>query len=45
MYEFLLRRLGPKGAQVVLAFIYVLMILAVFYCVLEPEAQFNYLNL
>lgn len=45
MYDFFLRHLGARNAQFALAVVYAGMILAVLYCILEPEAQFNYLNL
>jgi hypothetical protein len=44
MYAFLLRYLPPVAAEIAAAMLYSLMILAILYCSLEPQAEFNYLQ-
>ena len=44
MYAFLLRYLPPAAAEITAAVLYSLMILAILYCSLEPQAEFNYLR-
>ena len=45
MYGFLKRYLPDPVADVLMALWYVLLILAVLYCVFEPQAEFRYLML
>jgi hypothetical protein len=44
MYDILLRHLPPVAANIAAAVLYSLMILAILYCSLEPQAEFNYLQ-
>jgi hypothetical protein len=45
MYGFFKRYLPGPAADVLMALWYVLLILAVLYCVFEPQAEFRYLML
>jgi hypothetical protein len=45
MYGFLKRSLPGPVADVLMALWYVLLLLAVLYCVFEPQAEFRYLML
>ena len=44
MYGLLLKLLPPRIAEIVATVLYTLMILAILYCSLEPQAEFNYLR-
>jgi hypothetical protein len=44
MYGLLLELLPPRATEIVAAVLYALMILAILYCSLEPQAEFNYLR-
>ena len=45
MYGFLRQNFGSKLANYAAPILYSLMVLAVIYCIFEPQAQFNYLRL
>ena len=45
MYGLFLRFLPRLTAEIAAAIVYALMILAILYCSLEPQADFNYLRL
>ena len=45
MYEYLERCLGRTPAARLAPLIYTLMVLAIFYCIFEAQAEFNYLVL
>jgi hypothetical protein len=44
MYAVLLRFLPPRAAETAAAVIYALMILAILYTCVEPQAEFSYLR-
>ena len=44
MYAMLLRFMRPRAAEIAAAVLYSLMILAVLYCCVEPQAEFSYLR-
>ena len=45
MYAMLLRFIPPRAAEIAAAVIYSLMILAILYFSVEPQAEFSYLRL
>jgi hypothetical protein len=45
MYAMLLRFMPRKVAEIAAAVVYALMILAILYCSVEPQAEFGYLRL
>lgn len=42
MYFWLQRRIGPRGAELATALWYAVVILAIFYCAFEPQAELKY---
>jgi hypothetical protein len=45
MYFILVQYLDKRLANIIAPIIYVLMMLAIGYCIFEPQAEFKYLNL
>lgn len=45
MYSYIVAVVGKRWADVVAALIYALLILAILYCLFEPQAEFRYLDL
>ena len=45
MYHYLKLYAGERWANFLAPVLYVLMLLAVTYCIFEPQAEFNYLTL
>lgn len=44
MYAAFLRFMPPRAAEIAAAVIYSLMIVAILYCSVEPQAEFSYLR-
>jgi len=45
VYVFLRRHLPPSAALCLAALWYLLLLLLTFYCALEPQSEFRYMNL
>jgi hypothetical protein len=44
MYGLFLKFMRPRAAEMSAAVVYALMILAILYCCVEPQAEFSYLR-